>query len=155
MKGSMDMRNTIAWGCALALILTAAPAAHAGAPAADREGWPATRAGQLAHRWVAAFDAGEKEMKACLAEIMSTDALTKKPMLSRVERYRDLKERFGSLTLVSVDKSEAASLEVTLAAADLSSHHFVFHLEAKPPYKLEQVGMMEGMHAGMGSFFHH
>jgi hypothetical protein len=149
------MQKIVIWGCAVVLMLAAAPVARAGAPAADREGWPATRAGQLAHRWVAAFDAGEKEMKACLADIMAADALTKKPILSRVERYRDLKERFGSLTLVSVDKNEAASIEVTLAAADLSTHHFVFHLEPKPPYKLEQVGMMEGIHAGLGSFFHH
>ena len=114
--------------------------------AAAREGWPDTRPGELGHRWVKAFGEGEKQMKECLADIMSAESLAKKDAHARVERYRDIHEKYGTLTLVSVDKSESDKVEVTLAASDLSQHHFVFATEKAAPFKLLSVSMMEPGH---------
>ena len=113
---------------------------------ADREGWPATRAGELARRWVRAFSTGEKAMKECLADILAPESLARKGVAVRVERYRDLRERFGTLTLVSVDGAEAGRLEVTLAASDLSQHRFTFNVQTAAPYKLLSVAMREPGH---------
>jgi hypothetical protein len=137
---------------------TPAPAAvpapaHAPAPAAsgpayvtDREGWPDTRAGELGHRWVKAFDTGEAAMKQTLSEILAPESLARKNVNARVERYRDLKERFGALTLLSVDRSTADEVEVTLAAADLSPHSFTFTVQKAEPHKLLTVSMKEPGH---------
>lgn len=119
----------------------------------DAEGWPPTRAGELAHRWVESFNTGEKAMKGCLAEIMAGESLKKTKLPARVERYRDLRERFGTLTLVSVDRSEPFKVEVTLAASDLSQHHFTFTAEDTAPHKLLAVSMMEP-HFGLHGFGH-
>lgn len=121
---------------------------------AVREGWPATRAGELAHRWVKAFSQGEKAMKQCLADIMAPESLAKTGVSVRVERYRDLRERYGTLTLVSVEKSEPGQVEATLAASDMSEHHFIFNLQPQAPYKMSSVAMREAAHMGMPGFGH-
>ncbi len=147
---------------ALALMLVAAAATadskpapgraggRAAARAVDREGWPRTRAGELGRRWVTAFSTGEKAMRDCLTDIMAPESLARKGVHVRVERYRDLRERFGTLTLVSVDKSEPGKVEVTLAAADLSPHEFIFTAQTEPPFKLLQVAMREPGHSFPG-----
>jgi hypothetical protein len=119
----------------------------------ELEGWPATRAGEIAHRWVKSFNAGEKAMKECLADILSTESLKKTAMPARVERYRDLHEQFGTLTLVSIDSSDPYKVSATLAATDLSEHHFTFEVQNKSPYKLVTVSMMEP-HFGLHGFGH-
>ena len=121
---------------------------------AVREGWPATRAGDLAHRWVKAFSSGEKAMKACLADILAPESLAKTGVSVRVERYRDLRERYGTLSLVAIEKSEPGQVEATLAASDLSQHHFIFNVQTQAPYKLASVAMREPGHMGMPGFGH-
>lgn len=113
----------------------------------DREGWPDTRAGALAHRWVRAFGQGEKAMKECLTEIMAPASLQKTDMKVRVERYRDLRERYGRLTLAKIEKSTEDQVEATLAAEDMSEHHFIFAAQTVTPYKLLSVSIRQPGHA--------
>jgi hypothetical protein len=131
----------------------ASQAQAAAAPTKDAEGWPVTRAGELGRRWVTAFNTGEKEMKECLADIMASESLKKTAMPQRVERYKDLREKFGTLTLVSIDSSEPYKVSATLAATDLSQHHFVFNTQTAAPFKLLSVSMMEP-HFGLHGFGH-
>jgi len=119
----------------------------------DREGWPDTHAGALAHRWVRAFGLGEKAMKECLAEIMAPASLEKTDMKVRVERYRDLHERYGKLTLAKIEKSTEEQVEATLAAEDMSEHHFIFTAQPAAPYKLVSVAIKQPGH-GMPGFGH-
>jgi hypothetical protein len=147
-----------------AVALAESKAAPAPAPAptpsdsvmreAVREGWPATRAGELAHRWVKAFSTGEKAMKQCLADIMAPESLAKTGVAVRVERYRDLHEKYGTLTLVSVEKSDPGQVEATLTASDMTEHHFIFNVQTQAPYKLSSVAMREAGHMGMPGFGH-
>lgn len=154
--GAVTLSLLLAGGLAVADPKTVVPPAGADSTRREavREGWPGTRAGELAYRWVKAFSQGEHAMKACLADIMAPDALAKKGIPARVERYRDLRERFGVLTLVSVDKSAPGQVEATLAASDLSQHHFIFYVQAEAPYKMVSVAMRESGHMGIPGFGH-
>lgn len=136
--------------------VTHVPGSGAILSAADtpgRDGWPATHAGDMGRRWVMAFNTGEEAMKECLADVMAGESLEKTAMPARVERYRDLREKLGTLTLVSIDKSERDGIEATLATSDLSQQHFTFNVQPAPPYKLLTVSMTQP-HFGMHGFGH-
>jgi 5-methyltetrahydrofolate--homocysteine methyltransferase len=93
------MHRVVAVCVALCLSLSAAVAHAAPASTAvpgDPEGWPDTRAGVMARGWVQAFSSGEPAMKAFLASSMAERSLAAKPLPQRVERYRDLREKYGS-----------------------------------------------------------
>jgi len=85
---------------------------------------------------------------------MAPESLAKKGIATRVERYRDLRERYGTLTLVSVEKSEAGQVEATLAATDLSQHRFIFNVQTETPFKMLSVAMREPGHMGIPGFGH-
>lgn len=158
------MRPTLVVGLLLALILTVPLASASGPKAspkgatkrpASRDGWPETRAGALARRWVEAFSTGEDAMRKCYAEDLTPESLAKKGMDTRIEVYRKNRERFGKLMLGSVVESKENQLTVKLMATDVSVHEFIFDVQAKPPYKLVAVSMREyqSMHGFHG--FHH
>lgn len=128
---------------------TAAPAPRA----ADRGGWPDTRVGELARGWVAAFSSGEAAMKEYLAAHLAPKSLESKSVPQRIERYRDLREKYGKLELASVVKSEREKLTVKLMASDATRHEFVFTTQGEAPYKLISVTIREFGH-GHGGFGH-
>lgn len=146
------MRRTMIACVPLLLILTGsfAPSASGGAADSSRQGWPATRVGRLSQGWVAAFCAGESAMRDFLAREMAPNSLKETGVSKRVERYRDLREKYGRLELVSVVKSEPGKLTVKLMDADGSPHDFVFTAQAAPPFKLVSVGIVERSHFGHG-----
>ena len=121
-----------------------------GAGTKDRDGWPDTHAGTMGRRWVSAFNTGEQAMRDTLAAIMASESLQKSAMPQRIERYRDLRERYGTLTLVLVEKSEPDRCEVTLTGSDMAEHRFVFSTQSTAPFKLVSVSMIERGHFGMG-----
>ena len=132
-------------------VATGAPAAPAKKSAKD--GWPDTRAGAMARRWVEAFAKGDSAMKACLTENLAPESLEQRGIPERITNYRSLRERFGTLVLASIDKSKPTELEATLmASADMSKHKFVFTVQSKAPYKLISVGRLEQRpgHGGHG-----
>ena len=135
---------------ALALISTALAA-----PAKlGRDGWPDTRAGAMARKWDEAFAKGDSAMRLCLTENLAAESLEEIGMARRLSNYRASRERFGTLVLGSVDKSQPTELRATLIAADLSKHAFVFTVQGKPPYKLISVGRVEHRHSGGHGFGH-
>lgn len=107
------------------------------------EGWPETRAGEVARQWVAAFDSGEVAIKDFYTRQLSAEALEKKSIAERIERYHELRQKYGTLMLATVVESSADVLTVSLMAADASSHDFVFTVQKEPPYRLISIGIKE------------
>jgi hypothetical protein len=142
-----------------ALLLPAALASAAPKPAPAtalaKDGWPDSNVGALARRWIIAFSAGEKSMREAIPQLLSAASLAKRDMDSRMETYRTLHDRFGSLILASVDSSGVDELKVTLAASDLKQYHFTFTADPAPPHRLSQVSLSEYRNVGHAGGFHH
>jgi hypothetical protein len=122
---------------------SAPPASAPATPAASRDGWPETPAGAVARRWVEAFSKGDEAMRRCLSETLTPESLAERSLDVRMDTYRENHDRFGTLTLATVDASAPGELKVTLLAADLSKHTFVFKAQTEAPYKLISVGRIE------------
>jgi len=148
--------------CAVVLSLSLAGVAGAAtkptpAPAAresDRDGWPDTRVGALARGWVTAFSSGDSAMKAYLTTHLAPTSLADKSVPQRIERFRDLRGRYGRLELVSVVKSSREKLTVKLMGSDATRYEFVFTAQTEAPYKLLSVAIREGGHFGHGGSGH-
>ena len=115
-----------------------------------KDGWPDTPAGLFAAGWVEAFATGEKAMQAFLESHLSQESLAKKPMSERLESYRSAHDRLGALTLVSVDKSEAAELTAVLLGEDAKRYPFEFKVQPKAPHYLISINMTDTRHGGHG-----
>ena len=114
--------------------------------------WPATRVGEAAKGWVVAFNGGEKAMQGFLTAKMSAKALAERPVPDRIERYRELREKYGRFQLDRVVKSEPYELTVKLLDADAKPREFIFKSEDKTPWKLASVSIRQpGFHHGHGS----
>jgi hypothetical protein len=109
--------------------------------------------GELARGWVTAFSTGEAAMKEYLTVHMAPKSLESKSVPQRIERYRDLREKYGKLELVSVVKSERDRLTVKLMASDATRREFVFTAQDEAPHKLVSVAIREFAH-GHGGFGH-
>lgn len=128
----------------LGIVLSLTVLSHlAGAATESTPAWPATRAGEVAKGWVTAFNGGEKAMQEFLATRMAAKALQEKAVPARVERYRDLREKYGRLQLDKVVKSQPHELTVKLLDADAKSREWVFKSEPRAPWKLASVGIKE------------
>lgn len=114
------------------------------------EDWPDTEVGTLARRWTEAFSKGERSMRETLPQIMTARSLAKRNMDSRMEDYRTMRERFGSLMLARIDSSGADGLKVTLAASDLKQYQFIFMADTGPPYRLARISLMDRRSVGHG-----
>ena len=143
--------------CAVVLSLSLAGVAGAEtkpARGSDRDGWPETRVGALARGWVAAFSSGDSAMKTYLASHLAPTSLADKSVPQRIERYRDLRKRYGRLELASVVKSSPEKLTVKLMGSDATRYEFIFTAQTEAPHKLLSVAIREGGHFGHGSFRH-
>ena len=144
----------------LALVLPAAaesPSPPKAKVEKKSDGWPDTREGDLARRWVEAFSKGEKAMRATLPEILTPEGLAKTSMDERMARYRASYERMGPLMLIRIEKSEPGELVAVLAGSDYSETPFTFKVQTEKPYKLISVTRLEQQmqHHGQGGGFMH
>ena len=144
------MRRTLV---ALAILVSlTVPSRRAAAQSETAPAWPASRVGEVAKGWVTAFNGGEKAMQGFLTARMSAKALAERPVPSRLERYRELREDYGRLQLDRVVKSEPYELTVKLLDADAKPREFIFKSEDKTPWKLASVSIKQpGFHHGHGS----
>lgn len=143
----------------LTMAATPSFAARATQPAAPRsvaqDGWPATELGRLARQWTQAFSKGEAAMREALPQLLSAESLAKRSLDTRIESYRTMHDRFGSLMLVSVDSVGVGALKVTLAASDMAPYQFLFLAQPGPPYRLAQITMFDRRSGGHGGGGHH
>ena len=123
-------------------------------PAPSRtDGWPDTRAGAVARRWVEAFSAGEKAMRAALPDLLAPGAFDRHSMEERIETYRASHERLGTLMLVKILKSAPGEITASLASSDLTERPFTFKVQTEPPYRLISVTALDRV-PGHGFFNH-
>jgi hypothetical protein len=154
----MRLRHSIA--VVFLLAMTCAAAAFAGekpATPAGRDGWPATRAGEMGRGWVNAYCAGEDSMRGFLSRNMAPKNLEEKNVAVRVQKYKDLHDQYGRLQLDAVEESTPEKVTVKLLDADAKSRAFIFTVQDGPPYKLVSVMIrqpMDGIH-GLFNGFHH
>lgn len=120
----------------------------------SRDGWPQTRAGELARLWVEAFSTSEAAMRTFNEKYLTPQSLAKRSVVKRTEGYRKLREQYGPLMLASVVKSTPGEVTVSLMDADGSAHEFIFAVQAEPPHKLVSVSIREQRHHGFGGFHH-
>ena len=146
--------------CVLLLALSSAPAfadSRNAVPAASRaaraDGWPATRAGEIGRAYVAAFSSGVPAMRAFDARELGAASLAERPIEARLERYRELRERYGRLVLASILKSAPNELTASLMDMDGALHEFEF--STTPAGRLATVRIREkrNLHGLFG--FHH
>jgi hypothetical protein len=114
------------------------------------DGWPDSREGELAFRWVNAFGRGDSAMRAFYLADLAEKSLAEKGMEARLGRYRELRERFGTLALGSVVKAVPGELTVRLLDADAATHTFIFKAETAPPFRLLSVGIQQQVPGGHG-----
>ena len=143
----------------LALVLPAAaesPSPPKAKVEKKSDGWPDTREGDLARRWVEAFSKGEKAMHAAIPDLLSKESLAKTGMDERMERYRSLHDKMGSLMLVKIEKSAPGELTALLATSEMEQIPFTFKSQTEAPYRLLSVTaqMMQQMHGHGGGFSH-
>ena len=93
-------------------------------------------------------------MKAFLARDMAPKSLAAKNVPQRVERYRELKEKYGKLQFASVVKEAPEELTVKLMDADATVREFIFAVQTEAPYKLISVSIREQGGHGFGGFHH-
>jgi len=120
----------------------------------SRDGWPDTRAGELARAWVEAFSSGEAAMREFNLKSLSQESQAQKGADQRIATYRKNRERFGKLVFASVVKSTPGELTVELMDADAAPHEFTFAVQTTPPYKLVSVSRRERRHSGHFGFHH-
>lgn len=111
-------------------------------------GWPDTPVGRVAGGWVEAYGSGEKQMKAFLEKNLTAKSLEEHPMDARLESYRDLYERMGTLMIQEIVESSDDELTVVLLAEDASRHRFIFRVEEEAPHRLVSVGSLQHGHGG-------
>ncbi len=140
----------------LALALTTATPARSADAANRPDAWPRTAAAEMARGWVQAFAAGEPAMRAFLERNLTAASLAERSLSGRTERYRELREKFGTLQLVAVTQSRPYEVHARLSDADARPHEFIFKLQSAPPHRLESVGMLETRQGGhsFGGFHH-
>jgi hypothetical protein len=129
----------------------------AGADAAGAPAWPATRAGRLAHGWVAAFSTGEDSMRTFIERNLAPRSLQERNARVRIEKYRTMRDQYGRLELVSVIRAKPSEVTVRLMDADAKEHEFVFAIQDRAPFKLVSVSIREqqaGIHGLFGGFHH-
>jgi hypothetical protein len=101
--------------------------------------WPDTKTAEAAHKWVDAYNGGEQAMMKFILQNYTRESLEKTSVEERIVKYRDMKEKFGTLTLTSITRSMSGELEVVLGGADGEEHPFIFNAQTEPPYRLTTV----------------
>ena len=85
--------------------------------------------------YVQAFNAGEPAMRGFL----ESHAASNSPIDARMERYRDIRERLGTLTFKNFLERNAAGLSTSMIASKINDVTLIFMLTNANPPKLEGI----------------
>ncbi|MGH9442375.1 MAG: hypothetical protein ACRD16_08860 [Thermoanaerobaculia bacterium] len=124
-------------------VLAAAISGVGAAAAAPAVSWPETSAGAVARQWVEAFSAGEEAMMKFLVRNMTPESLKKRSLKERIESYRSLQKKYGTLKLESVVDSGPGELHVMLQDASGAKRDFTFTVGTEAPFKLVSIAVRE------------
>lgn len=119
-------------------VLIFAVAALAVAALAQAKGviLPETPAGRRVAAYVQAFNSGEAAMKEFLAGQVAKEALLKTPVETRMDRYRQMRERMGAIELQKVVESRGAFVSVIARTTNGPTVRMDFEFEPMEPFGL-------------------
>ena len=120
---------------AASLIMTAAPAAHAQSKPAD-VAFPATDRGRLARQWLDAYNGGDVAAYRKYMEANAESGGT--PIDARVERYSQMRENLGNLTVLEA-KETTDGIELKVKTAKGEEGTVTVMIGATAPYKFQAV----------------
>ncbi len=120
----------------------AAPAPPAPAPTAMR--WPDTPVARHARAWFDAFNDGEAATRALYQEHYSPAALASRPVEQRLDQYREMRTREGTLTPLSIPELNEDGIQVAARAADGHMLTLTFECEPDPPHGIRGIRIMAG-----------
>jgi hypothetical protein len=102
---------------------------------------PDTPQGKRVKAFIEAFNSGdEKTFLKAQEELMSSDALAKRPATDRAKMFNRMKGDFGKLT---VKRAAATPEKIRVVVADKEGNDaiFSFDFETRAPYKIKGIGV--------------
>ena len=120
----------------LFLILLAAVLVPAGLAQQTPVSLPQTPAGRHVEAYVLAFNAGDQAMREFFAGHTAKDALQKTAVETRMERYRQMRERLGSLEVRKLVESRDDFLSIIARTSDGRIVRLEFQFEPAEPFGL-------------------
>ena len=97
---------------------------------------PDTPAGRHVAAYIQAFNAGEAAMKEFFEGYVAKEALLKTPVEARLDRYRQMRERMGTIELRKVVESRGAFVSVVARTTNGPTVRMDFEFEPMEPYGL-------------------
>lgn len=97
---------------------------------------PQTPAGRHVEAYVLAFNAGESAMREFITGHAAKDALQKTPVEARMDRYRQMRDRLGSIELRKLVESRADFVSVIARTSDGPIVRLEFQFEPAEPFGL-------------------
>ena len=98
--------------------------------------FPQTPAGRTAEAYFKAFNTGEDAMKGFFEKFAAKDSLLKTPMPARLERYRQMRGRLGSLEPREIIAEHPGSIMISAQAQTGGTVRLDFEFEAAEPHGL-------------------
>jgi CubicO group peptidase (beta-lactamase class C family) len=107
---------------------------------------PMTPAGRSVSDYVAAFNSGESAIREYFLARAAKSGLEKNPIDVRMDRYRDMKGRLGTITLQSLVEARADFVSVIAHTSDGPTIRMDFQFESAEPFGLLgiRIEAMEG-----------
>lgn len=91
--------------------------------------------------YIEAFNSGdEKKFLKTQEELMSSDALTRRPADQRASMYARMKGDFGTLKIARA-AADADGVRIVVPDRDGNEAIMSFQFEAKPPYKIKGIAV--------------
>ena len=120
----------------LIVIFAVAVLAVAGLAQETKLALPDTPAGRHVGAYVQAFNAGDAAMREFFASQLAKEALLKTPAEARLERYRQMRDRMGSIELRKVVESRGSFVSVVARTANGPTVRMDFEFEPNEPFGL-------------------
>ncbi|MCX6563081.1 MAG: serine hydrolase [Candidatus Aminicenantes bacterium] len=102
-----------------------------------------TQAGRRVEAYVKAFNAGEAAMKDFFTANVAKDSLQKNPVETRLARYRQMRERLGTLEIRKVVESRADLVSLVARGSNGPVVSLDFQFESVEPFGLLAVRVMD------------
>jgi len=104
---------------------------------------PQTQSGRRVEAYVKAFNAGEAAMKDFFTANVAKDSLLKNPVETRLARYRQMRERLGTLVIRNIVENRTDLVSVVARGSNGPEVSLDFQFEAAEPFGLLSVRVMD------------
>jgi len=108
-------------------------------PPSTNATFPDTPAGKLVSAYLEAFNTGEAGMRLFLDRYVAKDDLSRVPLETRLARFRQMKERLGTLEPLKIVQASDSSVTVDARSSEGPLVEFTFDLTATSPPTLRGI----------------